>query len=135
MKVFKFLPPYTAQGRTTFPQSKDRSGVYLIKENGKIVYVGYSAKNLYKTMYRHFQTWNHFLQEIVSYKDRLKKNKYTVRVIFCTPNQAARLERMLIVKLKPRDNAVKYSLYEFFAKDREALAIYEETPVSPDLPF
>jgi hypothetical protein len=52
----KFLPPYDENGKTNFP-SRKRTGVYLIKENGIIVYVGYSGKDLYKTMYRHFEQW------------------------------------------------------------------------------
>ncbi|MDP2059608.1 MAG: hypothetical protein Q8J97_07705, partial [Flavobacteriaceae bacterium] len=85
MKKFKFLPPYKSPGKTSFPETQNRSGCYIIKENNKIVYVGMSARNLYKTLYRHFEHWSHKLQEVITYKTRLTKHKYTVRVILCTP--------------------------------------------------
>ena len=108
MKVFKFIAPYTADGKTKFPD-RGKTGVYVIKENNKTVYVGYSENDLYKTMYRHFQTWNHRSQEVVSYNAKGNDN-YTVRVIYCTPAQAGRLEKYLIKKHKPRDNAQTYEL-------------------------
>jgi hypothetical protein len=127
MKVLKFISPYTAQGKTKFPE-RGKTGVYLIKENGKITYIGYSMSDLYKTMYRHFQVWNHRGQEVVSYNAQGNDN-YTVRVIYCTPQQAARLERYLISKHKPRDNAQSYVL-DF--NDRRTGAAYEsEEPQTP----
>ena len=99
-----FLPPYNSEGKTTFGNIKNKSGVYIIKENNKIVYVGYSGKNLYRTLYRHFQQWNHTGQEVITYANKLNNNDYKVRVITTTPAQAYRLEIYLINKLKPRDN-------------------------------
>lgn len=127
MKVFKFIAPYTANGKTKFPE-RGRTGVYLIKENGKTVYVGYSENDLYKTMYRHFQTWNHRSQEVVSYNAK-GNNNYTVRVIYCTPTQAGRLEKYLIKKHKPRDNA---QTYELNFEDRKTGQAYEnQEPQTP----
>jgi hypothetical protein len=127
MKVFKFIPPYTADGKTKFPE-RGKTGVYLIKENGKIVYIGYSLNDLYKTMYRHFQTWNHTGQEVVSYNAK-GSDTYTVRVVYCTPSQADRLERYLIRKHKPRDN--KY-IYELNFRDRNTGEQYENSdPQTP----
>lgn len=98
----KYLPPYNPdQTKTTFGFTKNKSGVYLIKEAGKIVYIGYSASNLYRTLYRHFQRWNHPYQRVISYSN---PENYTVRVILCTAKQAFRLETFLINKYKPRDN-------------------------------
>lgn len=48
MKVFKFLPPYKPTGKTTFPETKNRTGVYLIKKNGILVYVGYEKALIIK---------------------------------------------------------------------------------------
>lgn len=127
MKVFKFIAPYTADGKTKFPE-RGRTGVYVIKENGKTVYVGYSENDLYKTMYRHFQTWNHRSQEVVSYNAKGNDN-YTVRVIYCTPAQAGRLEKYLIKKHKPRDNA---QTYELNFEDRKTGQAYEnQEPQTP----
>ena len=135
MKKFKFYPPYRSDGKTTFPHTQQKSGVYLIREGTKLVYIGYSAVNLYKTMYRHFQRWNHRSQEVVSYESRMSRNKYTVRVVLCTPIQAARLERALIKKHKPRDNENKYDQYKITAIDENAVKSYESAEVWPDPPF
>lgn len=80
----------------------NQSGVYFIKSNrtGEIVYIGFSGSNLYKTITRHFQTWNDFFQLRKVYS----KNNYTIRVIFTHPKRAAILEQYLINKYKPRDN-------------------------------
>lgn len=104
MSKSKFMPPYTPDGHTTFRNTDKKSGVYLIKESGKVVYIGYSGSNLYRTLYRHFQEWNHKYQNVVTYSNR---DKYTVRVILTTPQQADRLETYLIKKYLPRDNQEK----------------------------
>lgn len=135
MKKFKFLPPYAAPGKTNFPATQNRSGVYLIKENNKLVYVGMSGRNLYKTLYRHFETWEHKQQEVTTYKTRLNRHKYTVRVILCTPGQAARLERLLILKYNPRDNDLKYKGYQLTAFDEKIFETYEALPVQEEAPF
>lgn len=95
-------PPYTKAGKCTFAGAKDKAGVYLIRENGKIVYVGRSATNLYKTLYRHFQTWKHPEQAVTSYKGR--RHSYSVQVAILTPARAKTAEAALIRKHKPRDN-------------------------------
>lgn len=135
MKKFKFLAPSKAPGKTAFPETQNRSGCYVIKENNKIVYVGMSGRNLYKTLYRHFEHWSHKLQEVITYKTRLTKHKYTVRVILCTPGQAARLERLLILKHNPRDNDLKYSGYQLTAFDEKLYETYEAAPVREEAPF
>lgn len=127
MKILKFIPPYHPKtGKPNFPE-RGKTGVYLIKEDKDIVYIGYSGKDLYKTMYRHFQTWNHTGQEVVSYADRLKKGNYTVRIVYCTPKQADALEKALIKKHKPRDNGAKYESLKLLAYDRNALDVYHST--------
>lgn len=135
MKKFKYLPPYKASGKTNFPETQKKSGAYLIKENGKIVYVGMSGVNLYKTLYRHFQIWNHRHQPVVTYVHKLHRHKYTVRVILCTPKQAARLEKALILKYKPRDCREKYQLYKPDAYDKKVIQTYEAEPVINSCPF
>jgi hypothetical protein len=118
--------------------------VYLIKENDKLVYVGVSTVDLYKTLYRPFQTWtdtNYRTQKVrpasdrVTYKERMKRKRYTVRIVFCTPKQAERLEKMLIIKYQPRDNAIKYESYSHTQTDWEQLNSYEISPVELECPF
>ena len=121
MKRTKFLPPYKKEGqkyKTTFADAKGKSGVYFIKENGKLVYIGYSSTNIYKTLYRHFQHWTHPLQYVVSYAGKMKHNKYTVSVCYCTPKQAVTLERNFIIKLRPRDCDIKYKNYTETASEK-----------------
>ena len=135
MKKFKFLPPYKSPGKTNFPTTQNRAGCYIIKENNKIVYVGMSGRNLYKTLYRHFEHWSHKLQEVTTYKTRLNRHKYTVRVILCTPGQAARLERLLILKHNPRDNDLKYKGYQLTAFDEKIFVTYNNEPINQEAPF
>lgn len=101
--VFKQLP---RDGGTKFNLgfTKGKSGVYIIKENGKIVYIGYSYSNLYKTITRHFQNWNHRYQRVVTYANLVHSNRYTIRVVFTSPNKAKKLEEALTTKYQPRDN-------------------------------
>lgn len=135
MKVYKYFPPYKAAGKTRFPETRNLSGCYLIKENGKIVYVGSSTVNLYKTLYRHFQRWNHRYQNVTTYKDRLNDKKYTIRLIVCTAARAIRLERALIKKYRPRDNDEKYQAYQLDFRDNETVEFYENAPVLLENPF
>ena len=139
MKKFKFLTPYIQGNQagkiTRYPETKNKSGVYIIKENNVIVYVGYSGTNLYRTLYRHFETWNAKYEQVVTYKNKLNKNQYTVRIILCTPTQAGKLEKMLIINYQPRDNADKYNSYEIKKADLDTIDQYFEIPTERDAPF
>jgi excinuclease UvrABC nuclease subunit len=130
----RFRNPYK-NNKTNLPGLTKKSGVYVIKENDKIVYIGYSESNLYKTLYRHFQSWNHPFQEVITYAG--KRKNYSVRVVLCSPAKAARLERALIMKHQPRDNAMKYKGYSAKAADKRILDEYIGAPVvsNEDLPF
>ncbi len=150
MKKSKFVCPYDTKGHTPFNIKKiSKSGVYVIKKNGKIIYVGMSKTNTYKTLYRHFQIWNDnrefdrlsknpyskYYERVTYYTDANKKNNFrdfTVRVILCTPKQAERLEKLLIIKHKPKDNTNKYIRYNLDKYDKTLLDIYgnaiEEPP-------
>ncbi len=108
MKLSKYFPPYFKKGaldkcslNTSFMNS---AGVYIIRKGSEVVYVGFSGTNLYKTMYRHFQTHNDKRQERFIYG----KYETTVRIIKCTALQAEKLEKKLILKYKPVDNKMKY---------------------------
>jgi hypothetical protein len=103
MKRTKYLPPYTDSGRTTFP-ARQRPGVYVIKKAGRLRYVGFSRTDVYKALYRHFQTWNDSSrpEPRVVYRQLADVR---VRVIYTdTPAQASRLERALIIRFTPPDN-------------------------------
>jgi hypothetical protein len=55
-----------------------------------------------------------------------------VRVVLCTPGQADKLEKALILKHNPRDNTMKYKSYIPTSKDSEIYEKYEfinEEPV------
>lgn len=130
MNVTRFYTPYLAGGKTRFAGLQGKTGIYIIRENKKIVYIGYSSRNLYKTMYRHFQSWNHKQQEVVTYANKLSRHRYTVRVVTCEKAAAIKLERALIIKHKPRDNDVKYNSYTMKKSDILALETYEGTLAS-----
>ncbi len=98
-----FLSAYNDEGKPNIKllnPKGNQSGVYFVKNNaGEIVYVGYSESNLYKTIYRHFQSWNDKTQRRATFP-----KSYKVRIIFTTPKRAALLEKYLISKFKPKDN-------------------------------
>lgn len=116
MKKSRFKPPYLkGEKKTAFPKIQNKSGVYLVKSirTGDIVYIGYSGSNIYKTMYRHFQSWNDPTQTRVTYP----KKGYIVRVVLTTPKRAQWLERALILKYKPKDNPDKLELFQASKKE------------------
>lgn len=116
----KDAPPYT-NGKPTFKKRR-QPGCYLIFKHGELRYVGYSGADLYKALYRHFQTWNDSTQVRVQYTNLAG---ITVRVIYTnTKQQASRLEKALIIKLKPTDNPQQYWLD--FDTDNKEEEIYKE---------
>ena len=129
----RFTLPYK-NGKPVF--TAQRSGAYLIfdKKINKIVYVGYSGYNLYKTLYRHFQSW-------VSEQYRALYNKNNkdilVRVIYTTPKRSKQLEKLLIEKYLPRDNQLKILKYNFTINDRKLMKNFDNEPLTNnnDLPF
>jgi len=140
MKKTKLKPPYTDEKKTTF-KARKKSGCYLIYKNNVLRYVGYSGADVYKAMYRHFQSWNDKRQIRITYYN-LKDIK--VRVIYTnTPQQASKLEKALIIKLKPTDNPSQYWLnYDIDKSEEKIYTNYIETKASDimtfkgeDLPF
>jgi hypothetical protein len=115
--VFKSLK--SDKGRkTNLSFAFGKSGVYIIKEDNKIVYIGQSGTNLYRTILRHFQSWNDRTQARVTYIGKLSRHKYKVRVVFVPPKKAIQLERDLIAKYKPRDNPDKIQQVLNFKQER-----------------
>ena len=116
--------PVTAYDNNGRPRFKERGrpGCYIITKNGKTLYVGHSKRDIYKTLYRHFQSWNDRTQVRVTYNPNDTAIK--VRIIYTnTPAQAATLERALIIKREPRDNPQK--LLNYTTTEREE-TIYEQ---------
>tara|TARA_R100001163_G_scaffold35727_1_gene27453 strand:- start:1861 stop:2259 length:399 start_codon:yes stop_codon:yes gene_type:complete len=115
--------------RTNFRNTYKKSGVYIIKDKktNKILYVGGSSNNVYRTMYRHYQEWSD-QQKRATYK----KFGTKVRVILGTKNQAYRLERYLTKKLDPRDIDYKYRQLELDLKDKKVIDAYKE---AENIPF
>ena len=127
----KLYAPYDKNGKTNFP-IRNKSGVYLIYKKQtlsagnklKLVYVGFSTKDLYKTMYRHFQNWDGYIlpdQTRVIYK-----NTKNIKIRVCytnTAQQANQLETALILKYKPKDNPRKYEKY---AADKNEIKILDQ---------
>lgn len=119
----KLLPPYQKDGSTAFP-ARNIPGVYLIyrTEEGYtritdgLLYVGYSASDVYKAMYRHFQQWNDRQAHLGQREERVTfqvKSNIRVRVVYCrTGAEARELERALIIKHQPPHNPDKLAFYE-----------------------
>jgi hypothetical protein len=83
------------------------AGVYIIKRGNDILYVGSSQVNLYKTLYRHFEIWNHKEQKVISYADDMEGIK--VRVFITHWETAPDWEKYFIQKLNPLHNTFKYN--------------------------
>lgn len=119
----KALPPYQPDGSTTFPL-RNRPGVYLIYrtssdvlgESKQLRYVGFSASDVYKALYRHFQEWNDRQADAGLREARTVfkvRGTVKVRVVYTrTAAQARELEKALIIKHRPPDNPDKLELYE-----------------------
>lgn len=138
--IYKELPKNGKNGKINIGFAKNQSGVYLIKENGKIVYVGHSKSNLYMTIMRHFYYWEDETYEgrkytRFSYWDKIKTKRYTVRIVFTSPSRAEKLEAGLVKKHRPRDNQDKLKYILDLEKEEVEKVVqqyeeaeYEEAP-------
>lgn len=124
----KIHSPYnTVNGKQkTFFSERFTSGVYIVYEGKKIVFVGFIGSNLYRKMYRHFQSCASSRQ----YRAIFNKNKHKVRVIYCTPQQSWDLEKALIMKHKPNFNDNSYEMFEPYKKELKFYQEYWETQIS-----
>jgi len=129
MRVSRLIPPYDKNGRSNLGFANRQSGVYLIYKNGNLVYVGYSATNLYKTCHRHFQRWDAKYQRVVTYVKQLARNDFKVRVVLCSASRAEKLEKALIVRHKPKDNPDKLPGYQLDSWECRALEDFRQKPV------
>ena len=104
----------------------------MIYEKDILRYVGYSAANCYKSFYRHFQSWNDKTQQRVTYNPTNENIK--ARLIYTnTANQAAKLEKALIIKYRPTDNIQQYWInYDTDKQEEEIHDFYKSTKASPE---
>jgi excinuclease UvrABC nuclease subunit len=133
MKRTRRRAPYNPEGRTNFPR-RGLPGVYLIYDGEVPVYIGH-GKDVYKPLYRHFQSWTDSTQVRVTYP----KTGYLVRVVYVkTLTIAQKLEKALILKYGPRDNPYKFEQYSLTA-DLDRLATSAENapwmPTNEETPF
>lgn len=106
----KWFSPYLSNGKTALKSNtKAKRGLYFIKSRrtGKIVYVGYSNSSLYKTLYRHFQSWKDR-----QYRATFRKSDYVVKIILSKSSLISDLEKFYIDKYKPTKNAQLYKEYD-----------------------
>lgn len=93
---------------------KGKSGVYVIREGGQVVYVGQSsAGKLYETLTRHFAAWRRWKgfwrhQYTEGHDPGLtyERSKVEVAVRVLSPARAIDEEARLIRRLQPRDNVL-----------------------------
>lgn len=138
-KQEKEFPYIMVKGkRKTVFNIKNVPGVYMIYKGKKLLYVGFSATNLYKTMYRHFQSWDDPRQIRITYDPF----KVKVVVTYCeTPEEADILEKSLILKYKPKDNPILYKGFEADKEEKKMFNYFIEEESQPvvewegDLPF
>jgi endonuclease YncB( thermonuclease family) len=124
IKKTKFLPLYI-NGKVNKALNLDNKkyGVYLIKRGGVVRYIGYSSSQIYKTITRHFQSWEDRQQIRITYP----KAGTTIRIIYTnTPQQAQQLERALIIKHQPPDNPNKYEQYTLDLADQKIIQQVDE---------
>jgi heterodisulfide reductase subunit A-like polyferredoxin len=107
--------------RRTLAHHNKKAGVYLIKENENIVYIGMSQSCVVEALYRHFYEWNDVRQfaNRVTYFNKLHKHNYQVVIMVTTKQEAAKLEQSMIITLNPRDNRERYEeIVEMILKQR-----------------
>lgn len=120
-KYSKWFKPYKElNGKKVCSLDYTGSGVYLIKENNIVVYVGRSLKDLKNTLYRHFQKWTDLRSDKqqnyiarVTYHG-LNLDNFLVKVVICSNTEdVCALEEILIKALEPRDNKLKAQKYGY----------------------
>jgi GIY-YIG catalytic domain len=143
----RFMPVYADRGdvelgwraKTNIRFAQGKPGVYMIKKNGILVYVG-ASKNVYRKALRHFEPYSAEPGSKQDYNSDYDENNYTIRVIITnTSEQAYKLETALIQKYHPIDNKYIPQL-EFDRQQERILEQYEAAPADRfeeniDIPF
>lgn len=112
----KFVKPFESDAQTivykkrTLRHHRKAAGVYIIKENDKVVYIGMSRSCVVEALYRHFYEWNDKRGQHVrvTYFDKMRRKNYEVIIMITCKEDAPKLERSLIVSFSPRDNKEKF---------------------------
>ena len=132
LKVRNFQTVYIDHKIHKHPRLKptgNQKGVYILKKGNEIKYIGYSGSNLYKTLTRHFQSWEDRTQIRVTYS---KSENIKARIIYTpTAAQAAKLEKALILKYQPSDNPNKYEQYSLNITDDHLINNYQNEAEAP----
>lgn len=114
MNVLSFVPPFT-EGKIYNKRNLKcyfkKAGVYIIKENGIVVYVGMSKSCVVEAMYRHFYRWKDWREERVTYYASLGLFQYECAILVFNSDTVEQVERALIFSMKPRDNKNLYEEY------------------------
>lgn len=109
MRLKPYIRKQTENGKIAKPAFKrkeyKRPGVYIIRIDKKPVYVGSSLSNVYKTLYRHFQSWPDKKQRRVTYSKFTPG--LTVEVKKLPVDKVKKTERDLLLKYNPIDNKNK----------------------------
>jgi len=130
MRTLRRVPVYKSDSRTNIRHLQKKSGVYHIFEGNKRVYVGHSSYNLYKTILRHFQSWNDRDQPgRITYVNN-RKSRYSVKVFLTSPYDAPILEETHILKYRPRDNKQKIETYSDRQRRRVLKRLKKAKPIS-----
>lgn len=111
-------PFYEEKGKRRRSLSKyfKKAGVYIIKEDGIVVYVGMSGSCVVEACYRHFYRWRDCYRGMgreyrTTYFDMLTERQYSIAILELDEKQVAEFEKAMIVALRPRDNREKYDYY------------------------
>lgn len=90
---------------------RERSGVYVIRDRGKVAYVGRAEDDVYKAATRHFQKWERSprarrSRPATAHDPGVTYDRATssVAVVPTPPARAYVRQRELIDELSPRDN-------------------------------
>jgi Uri superfamily endonuclease len=133
----RFMPVYSDRGdvelgwkaKTNIRFAQGKPGVYLIKKNGVLIYIGASDNDVYRKCLRHFEPYEARESDKHRYGDDYDENRYTVRIVLTNDGmQAYRLECALINKYTPVDNKI---IPECGVYDKKALNAYEESEICP----
>jgi excinuclease UvrABC nuclease subunit len=132
MRALRKIKLYKKDGGFNILHLKGKSGVYLIYQKNKLVYVGRSSTNrLYKTITRHFQQWNDKAQEgRISYHTD-KKTDFSIKVYITKKADAYPLECSLILRYRPRDNKYKIQSCSISQTDRVSKRFKNKVASSP----
>ena len=123
VKAAKARTVYKEPGKPNLKRFSGLSGVYIIYREGlkSPDYIGYSGSDLYKTITRHFQSWNDPTQVRVTFTQSEKRK---VKILLCTPAKAAKIEALLIAKFRPIYNPKKIRLSQIKPEQQNKIESY-----------